>query len=171
MSDDDIPKAAALLKTESDKYLPFGPDVRVDPAKPRTKWPRFKLAGLELFILLVPAKEVYFAIDQDAAIVRGKTGLPFPSLPAFVQSPLDSNNALDLEDIIDAMDLSEEWAAENGVIVSDTPFPGIKASPKTHWERITRSKLRRLGKKYDPKIFATRYRMHNDPDPRTTGCL
>ena len=160
-----------MLEKRSDKYTPFKPDVRLDPAEPQTKWPRFKLVGLELFMLLVPASAACFPIDRDDAIIRGKTGLPFPSLPAFVQSLLDSNNALDLEDIIDAMDLSEEWAAQNGVIVSDESYPCIKASPRYHWEQITRSRLRRLGKKYDPKIFKTRYRMHNAPDPRTTGYL
>ena len=94
--------------------MPFAPDCRIAD-RPERKYPRFTLRSIRLFILLVPAEEVRFAIDDKDSIVRGKTGLLFPSLPAFVQSLLDSKNMLDLADLIDAMNLNEEWATENGV--------------------------------------------------------
>ena len=107
--------------------------------------------------------------------MRGeKTGLPFPSLPAFVQSLLDDvsiTSYADLADLVDAMDLSEEWAAANGVKVSDEPYPRTRYSPRKRWERITRTKQKRMGLKYDPRIYATRYRKHNERDPRMTGWL
>lgn len=120
---------------------------------------------------MVPADEVRFAIDKEDSIVRGKTGLPFPSLPAFVQSLLDSKNLLDLEDVIDAMNLDEGWAAANDVKISDQPYPEVQASPKWAWENSTRTRQARMGWKYDPKIYATRYRTHNERDPRETGDL
>ncbi len=110
-----------------------------------------------------------FAIDQEDSIVRGKSGLPFPSLPALVQSLLDSKNLLNLEDVIDAMNLEEDWAAANGVKISDQSYPGVRVSPKRAWERSTRTRQTRMGWKYDPKIYATRYRTHNERDPRKTG--
>ena len=165
-----LSKATSLLKDRSQKYVPFAPDCRVAD-QPISKWPRFKLVGIKLFVLLIPADEVRFAIDQEDSIVHGKTGLPFPSLPAFVQSLLDSKNHLDLEDIIDAMNLDEEWAAANGIKISDQPYPGVQMSPKRAWEKSTRTRQTRMGWRYDPKIYATRYRTHNDQDPRKTGDL
>ena len=162
--------ARDLLKVRSQKYTPFAPDCRVAD-EPLSKWPRFKLVGIRLFVLLVPADEVRFAINQESSIARGKTGLPFPSLPAFVQSLLDSHNLLDLEDIIDAMNLDEGWAATNGVEVSDQPYPEVQISPKDAWEESTRTRQTRMGWKYDPKIYATRYRRHKEADPRKTRNL
>ena len=115
-----LSKATDLLKHRPQKYVAFAPDCRVAD-QPLSKRPRFKLGGIKLFVLLVPADEVRFPIDKENGVVRGKTGLPFPSLPAFVQSLLDSKNLFDLEDIIDAMNLDEEWAATNGVKISDQP--------------------------------------------------
>lgn len=126
---------------------------------------------MKLFGLLFPADEVRFAIDQKDNIVRGKSSLPFPSLPAFVQSLLDSGNVLNLEDIIDAMNIEEDWAAVNRVEPSDQPYSGVRISPKRAWERSTRTRQTRMGWKYDPKIYATRYRTHKDRDPRKTGNL
>lgn len=97
------------------------------------------MVGIKLFVLLVPADEVRFAIDKEDSIVRGKTSLPFPSLPAFVQSLLDSKNLLDLEDVIDAMNLDVEWAAANNVKMSDQPYPEVRASPKWAWENSNKN--------------------------------
>ena len=162
--------AAELLRARSDKYIPFAPDCRIAD-KQEAKWPRFKLVGLKLFALLVPADAVHFPISPEDSIVRGKTGLPFPSLPAFVQSLLDSKNIVDLGDLVDAMNLDEGWAAANGVNVSGEPYPGVRISPLKEWEFLTRTKQSRMGWKYDPKLYATRYRMHNEPDPTTIGRL
>lgn len=165
-----IPRAEALIRAKPDIYIPFAPDVRLNPSDKGFHWTRFKCVDLCLFFLLVPAREVCIDIEKKASIVRGKTGLPFPSLPTFVQSLLDSHNLLDLEDIIDAMDLSEEWAAENGVNLPDGSYPGPH-SLKAQWERIARTKQKRMGLKYNPRIYASRYRRHRERDPRETGWL
>lgn len=126
-------------------------------------------------LLLVLARDVHVAIEKEDSIVRGKTGLPFPSLSVFVQSLLDAKDTMNLGDLIDAMNLTEEWAAANGVHVSDEPYdwpyPITEDTPKHHWERLTRTKKIRMGLKYDPIIYATRYRRHNECDPRRTGWL
>lgn len=165
-----LSKATDLLKERSQTYIPFAPDCRA-VEEPSSKWPRFKLVDVKLFVLLVPADEVRFAVDGEGSIVRGKTGLPFPSLPAFVQSLVDTKNFVDLEDLIDAMNLPEDWAAANGVEISDKSYPGVRVSPKEVWERSTRTRQTRMGWKYDPKIYATRYRRHKERDPRETGKL
>ena len=99
-----------------------------------SKWPRFKVDGTTLFVLLVPADEVRFAINKEDSIVHGKPGLPFPSLPAFVQSLLDSKN------LIDAMNLDDDCAAVNGVEVSGQPYPEVQISPKEAWEESIRTR-------------------------------
>jgi len=156
--------AKSLLKARPQNYTSFAPDCRVADEQ-QSKWPRFKVVGVQLFTLLVPADEVRFSIEQENSVVRGKTGLPFPSLPAFVQSLLDSKNLTDLADLIDGMNLDEDWAAKNGVEVSDQPYPEVLASPKWAWEKFTRSRHTNMGWKCDPKIYATRYRKHGDRDP------
>jgi histidinol dehydrogenase len=40
-------------------------------------------------------------------------GLPYPKLEIYAQSFLDTYNVMALTDLIDAMDLSEEWGAEH----------------------------------------------------------
>ncbi|KAL9630490.1 MAG: hypothetical protein Q9164_006386 [Protoblastenia rupestris] len=147
------------------------PEDFEEPNRPTSKWPRFKLVGIKLFILLVPADGVRFAIDQEGSKVRGETGLHFPSLPAFVQSLLDYKNLLSLEDLIGAMNLDEDWATANNVKVSDQSYPEVHISPKYAWEKSTGMRQIRMGCKYDPKIVATRYRRHGGRDPRETGNL
>ena len=93
------------------------------------------------------------------------TGLPFPSLPAFVQSLLDSQNLLNLEGLIDAMNLGEDWAAKN-VKFAGQSYPEVQISPKYAWELSTRTRQTRIGCEYDPKIHVTRYRRHRERDPR-----
>ena len=66
------------------------------------------------------------------------------------------------------MNLEEGWAAANGVEVSDQSYPDVQISPKAAWERTRQA---RMGWKYDPKIYATRYRRHGEADPRKTGSL
>jgi len=160
-----------MIRARPEKYIPFAHDVRWESDDPICRWTRFKCVGLGLFFLLVPAREVCVAIEKEDSIVRGKTGLPFPSLPVFVQSLLDARMITDLADLIDAMDLSEEWATINGVHVSDKPYPNSTLTPKSLWERFTRTKQKRMGLKYNPRINATRYRRHNERDPRKTGWL
>ena len=171
LSDSVISRAEALIRARPDEYIPFAPDVRLEPDDPQCRWARFKPVGLSLFFRLVPAGELHIAIEKQGSIVRGKTGLPFPSLPVFVQSLLDAGNMLDLEDLVDAMDLSEEWATGNGVHLSYEKYPGSRSSPGKEWEWLTRTKQKRMGLKYNPRIYATRYRRHRERDPRKTGWL
>ena len=122
-------------KARPEMYLPFATDRQCDLANAQSKRPCFKVFGLRLSIWLVPANEVHFVIDTDDAIVRKKTDLPFPSLPALVESLLKSGNILDLEELTDATSLREK--SDNGVDVSDELYAdGGGASPKDCWERI-----------------------------------
>ena len=120
---------------------------------------------------LVPALLVYIAIEKEDSFVRGKTGLPFPSLPMFVQSLLDAKNIMDLGDLVDTMSLSEEWASTNGVYLLDIAYPDAQIPLRSQWERLLRTKQKRMGRKYDPRRYATRYRRHNERDRGKIGWL
>ncbi|KAL8705217.1 MAG: hypothetical protein Q9201_001673 [Fulgogasparrea decipioides] len=170
LSDTAVPQAEALIRNRPDKYIPFAPDCRFLDLQ-QSRWTRFKCVGLGLFFLLVPAREVCVDIEKEGSIVRGKTGLPFPSLPVFVQSLLDADNIGDLEDLVDAMDLPEEWAVANGVQLSETRYADSEVCPRSQWKWLTRTKQKRMGLKYNPKVYATKYRKHKSRDPGLTGWL
>jgi hypothetical protein len=158
-----LQKGKELIQANADRYLPFAPKILNNPAEPICKYPRFKLTGLQLFFLLVPSEAVHFSFDEPDCIVRGKTGLPLPALKPFVQSLLDSNNLVDLEDAVDGMDIQEEWAAEVNLKLTN--------HQREWWERIARTKQSRMGGKFDTKYYATRYRYHGDRDPTEDSWL
>lgn len=105
-----------------------------------------------------------------------------------MQSLLDTKNGVDLEDLIDGMDILEEWGEQNldleghtdtkwleGIIdtllkdgrdemsiwVDPDPVPRRQI-----WQEVIRNKHRRMGWKYPPEIYATRFRRHGSKDPR-----
>jgi hypothetical protein len=121
-------------------------------------------------------------------------GLQYPKLDIFTQSLIDTNDGVALNDLVDGMDLSEDWGNEhldlsglsdagwmqwkNDSIVAaekynrldeemDDDYIAKGFSRKETWERVTRSKQHRCGFKHPTEIFATKFRAHNSPDPRT----
>lgn len=119
--------------------------------------------------------------------------MPYPKFNLYVQRAIDTKDGVELQDLIDGMDLSEEWGEENLnldgttdtdwlenyyqafcadfrergkdemlVFINPTPTSGRQI-----WERSVRNKQRRLGWKYSPERYATRYRKHGSTDPRT----
>lgn len=116
-------------------------------------------------------------------------GLPYPKLPVYVQSAIDSKSLLDLEELVDGMNLAEEWGhreldleghtdtkwledyaqafRDDGV---DEMFIFVDPTPvsrKEIWTHAVRNKHRRLGWKYSPETHATRYRKYGSKDPRS----
>lgn len=106
-----------------------------------------------------------------------------------MQSLLDTKSGVDLEDLIDGMDLSEEWGEQNldleghtdtewleGIIDAlqkdgrDEMSIWIDPDPvprRQLWQEFVQNKQRRMGWKYPPEIYATRFRRHGSKDPRT----
>ena len=116
-------------------------------------------------------------------------GLPYPKLPVYVQSAIDSKSLLDLEELIDGMDLAEEWGYRELDLGSHTDTKWLEdyaqafrddgvdemfifvdptpVSRKEIWTHAVRNKHRRLGWKYSPETHATRYRKYWSKDPRS----
>ncbi|KAI1925878.1 hypothetical protein LOZ65_002689 [Ophidiomyces ophidiicola] len=103
-------------------------------------------------------------------------------------SLIDTRNLLDLEDLVDGMDLSEDWGRENLnldgnkdsdwaqnyiEVLKDNGVENmwilIDANPSPRrelWKKCVQSKQRRMGWKYSPEIYATRFRKFGSKDPR-----
>ena len=119
-------------------------------------------------------------------------GLPYPKLHLFVQSTIDTHDAVALADVIDGMDLSEQWGfanldltrqedarwaqwanarMEEIVKTTGTTFfdriPTGRFDRKAIWQDSVARKQSRGGWKYPKKLYATRFRMHGSQDPRT----
>lgn len=119
-------------------------------------------------------------------------GLPYPTLEMFAQSLLDTNDMVALTDLVDGMDLTEQWGSEylkldaendlawtlrkNEKIRASIPFSPysclmeLGAKPvnlRESWNTIVHTKTRRLGAELPEEYFATRFRARGSPDPRS----
>ncbi|KAH6850468.1 hypothetical protein B0I37DRAFT_114946 [Chaetomium sp. MPI-CAGE-AT-0009] len=153
-------------------------------------YPLFKLKHAAFTFSLVPDSEPYIDCDP-AKCERSHGGIPYPKLEQFAQSLLDTQNYAGLEDLIDAMDLDEEWGyanldldrvpieyirRKNELICESRPgLPGLMAalslSPdaRREWTRAVLGKVARMTPKYSEAIYATRFRLKGSPDPRLDG--
>ncbi|KAF6225244.1 hypothetical protein HO133_010441 [Letharia lupina] len=59
-----------------------------------------------------PARPGVKEMLEPARFELGQTGIPVPKLVVFAQSLLDTNNGVDLEDLVNGMNLSMEWGEE-----------------------------------------------------------
>lgn len=169
---------------------------RIYPPRPLYQWsllhtfPRFKVKGKALCFTLIPADDAH--IDCiPSNVERSQTGLPYPTLEIFAQSLLDTNDETALTDLIDGMDLTEQWGlehlelnAENDLAWTRRKNEKIRASVpltpdscllelqtgainlKETWSSIVRTKERRIGAELAGGHFVTRFRGRGDGDPR-----
>ncbi|KAJ9222237.1 hypothetical protein DTO169C6_5366 [Paecilomyces variotii] len=181
-------EAVQLFMSSSDLLEPCGPLPLKRPDSLNHKYPRFKAIGRTDFWLLVPAS--YYNIDcRPENVEWSKGGLPFPKLEVYAQSLIDIKNGVDLQDLIDAQDLSVEWGEENLNLEGSTCVEWAKrridalkedgvpahfifidptpVSRRKIWQEYVENKQKRMGWKYPPEIYATRWRRHGSKDPRT----
>ncbi|RMD41139.1 hypothetical protein DV735_g4012, partial [Chaetothyriales sp. CBS 134920] len=157
----------------------------------QTVFPRFRFLGLNLFFRIVPGK-LYLLDVRPENIERSYTGLPYPRLAHLAQGLLDTFNGVDLEDLVDGMNLSMEWGDDNldleGPVSAEwaiwkaNTIAGGKALPddipmyaenppsrRDVWSDLLDpdKKRRRMGFKYPPEIYETRFRLKGSRDPRS----
>ncbi|KKZ59964.1 hypothetical protein EMCG_00804 [[Emmonsia] crescens] len=186
-----VEKAAQIFKSEHSQIYQTYPPDRLQSGSLLHTFPRFKIIGVSLFFTIIPEEDVYLQCIPSN-IERSQTGLPYPCLPIFAQSLLDTDDEITLTDLIDAMDLSEEWGTENLNLdgTNDTSWALEKnekirasvplantsfllellvrpANKKETWMRIVRTKASRIGIEMPKEVFATRFRPHDDVDPRS----
>ena len=176
------------MKEHPDGYTQVRPSqfaLRV-PDTIQYKYPRFKCNGNWVCFTLLSSQYCHISCESSN-IQWSKNQLPYPTLRAFAQSLIDTNNGVDLEDLVDGMDLSLEWGhnhldlegsfdTEWAKWVIDTQlkdgedpmFIWRSTEPKSRrslWEEAVNNKKKRLGRKYSPTIYATRFRKHGAKDP------
>ena len=123
---DQVENAADLFHQSPDVFESFGPSALKRVAGLEDYYPRFKFVGLRLFFILMSDHACH--LDCRSANIEHSTsrGIPFPTLPVYAQSLLDSLNIVDLEDLIDGMNLTPEWGEEH---------LDLEGTPDTQWGR------------------------------------
>jgi hypothetical protein len=154
-------------------------------------YPRFKFVGLKLAFVITSDKAFHFECNPKHIEASGNS-IPYPKLEIFAQSLLDIYDGGNLEDLIDGALLSQAWGVKNleltgcadedwwcwrheelakrrGKAASMT-VPNLKflrTSKRNYWLRISSkdAKRRRLGVKYPPELYITRFHKRKRDDP------
>jgi hypothetical protein len=124
------------------------------------------------------SSEACHLIVKSENIVFSPMGPPYPTLPVYAQSLLDSRNGVNLDDLIDSMNLTPEWGEENlnvnGTVDADWIWwksnlarGSNPDSRREIWTTQTSQEAKRARQtwKYEPDR-ATRFRKAGRKDPR-----
>ncbi|KAL4917281.1 hypothetical protein BDW62DRAFT_87128 [Aspergillus aurantiobrunneus] len=183
-------EAVELLKSDPhDKtYQPWMAESFFPGSLAHT-WPRFKLRGVSLRFQIFPSNDSHFDIYE---VDRSPSGLPYPKLESYAQSLLDTRRIVGLADLVDGMNLSEEWGEKHldldkttdvvyaeqmdAKILASVPpgedpldYAGVpaQATPlREIWQEIVRGKERRISVELPVGYFATRFFAHGQGDAR-----
>ncbi len=138
------------------------PDIRILTTDALlASYPCFKFITLRLFVALVPAESFHLPLAVPCVIVRSeRRSLPYPSFAALAQSLLDSEKFADLADLVDGMERTAEWAAGVGLRLWDDSCLASCNSLQEKWATLRATKQKRMGFKYDPKYYKTRFILH-----------
>ena len=151
-----------------DEYERLPPRKTWNPLDPIEEYARFQRKGYALEIFVVSASTVCLEPafeDTNGILVSEESGLPFPRLKHFVQSALDSGLSSLADDLVDGMNLTEEWGAKVGLHFGQVTLRnGNVSDQQKFWIWLICSKQKRMGIYYDPKVYASKYRMHREGD-------
>ncbi|KAI1925913.1 hypothetical protein LOZ65_002725 [Ophidiomyces ophidiicola] len=188
---DSLEKASQIFasKPHNEVYQSF-PDRRSQLGCLYHTFPRFKIRGVSLYFVLIPAEDAHLECIHSN-IERSQMGLPYPKLPIFAQSLLDTNSEVTLTDLIDGMNLTEEWGLQNLNLdgtndlfwasrknkkirssVPLTDYSGLlelstRATSKMEtWKRIVGTKQCRIGLEPPKEYYASRWFAKTSGDPR-----
>ncbi|RDL37583.1 uncharacterized protein BP5553_05016 [Venustampulla echinocandica] len=187
---DKLEHAASLFQTGRllEHYDPTSPRT-VQPHSLYHTFPFFKRKGFFMWIVLVPSWDCQLECIPEN-FERGHAGVPYPRLEVFTQSLLDTSD-FNLVDLVDGMDLTEEWglanlrlegtpdaayiAKKNEAIRSSIPLTDtscileLGTNPQERirtWQEVVRSKSARIGLEFPKEFYATRFRLKGSQDPR-----
>lgn len=186
-----VGQAAELLQSEpyATQYRLVKPWPYYSPCSLIHTYHRFKSRGINHYFFLVPSIDMH--IDTDPSnFTRSPRGLPYPKLDVFIQSCLDTYDMLQLCDVIDGTNVSEEWG-ENNLDLEGTndvewakeknkrgeEFGGKWAhtlfawegrrNKREMWQSLVRTKEDRLDWTKPKDVFITQHRVIGAPDPWT----
>ncbi|KAE8316493.1 hypothetical protein BDV41DRAFT_562130 [Aspergillus transmontanensis] len=131
--------------------------------------------GINHYFFLVPSVDVH--IDcEPSNFIRSPRDLPYPKLDVSIQSCLDTCDLLQLYDVIDGTNVSEEWG-ENNLDLKGTndEFGGKWAhslfawggqrNKREMWKSLVHTKGDRLDWTTPKDVFITQHRVIGAPDP------
>ncbi|EEH49270.2 uncharacterized protein PADG_05349 [Paracoccidioides brasiliensis Pb18] len=105
---------------------------------------RYKSKVINHLFFLIPSIDVH--IDYDPSdFTRSPRGLPYPKLEVFIQSCLDTYNLLQLCDVIDGTNVSEEWREKH---------LGLEGTNDVEWAREKNKRGLEFGGKWAHAAFA-----------------
>lgn len=140
--------------------------------------------------MLVPSEDAHIVISPDN-LTRSIRGLPYPKLGVFIQSCLERAEKLELDDVIDGSNVSEQWGEEfldlegtndinwaermhqKGVEFAKGDrdlerwvfFRTVDFSKRELWQEAVRNKGRMRGLDKPGSVFLTQYRAIGSSDP------
>jgi hypothetical protein len=151
--------------------------------------PRFTLKGVNFFFILTPTFEC--RIDgAPEQCERSIQEIPYPKLEQFAKGLLDTQQYADLSDLVDGMNLDEEWGEahlqfdqpapidyiqkKNEMILESLPgrpsallaLLSEKPNPREIWRHIVRTKGKRISDELPGHRYVTRFRKVGSRDPR-----
>ncbi|KAK7954632.1 hypothetical protein PG996_015441 [Apiospora saccharicola] len=189
--EDKLDDAAGLFKSEplSQSYEPWPVNEPISKDLLHI-FPRFHLKGVHFVFSLVSDRDWLVDCDETKC-EKSFMGLPYPKLEYWAQSLLDTQRFGDLEDLIDGMNLSEEWGEEHldldrtanvdyakwkneqiRASIPETPYSVLKemseyARPlRPVWQKAVRGKKSRIGPELPEGHYHTRFYPISQGDPR-----
>lgn len=154
---------------------------------------RYQIRDLPHIFVIVPSRDVHLDCRPNK-IVRSLRGLPYPNLEDFFQSCLDRRDEIELTDLIDGTNVTNDWGEShldlNGShdvewaremkrrtdewdprVEGTSPpidyWPTRPLSKREFWQELVQTKMDRLDWSRPPEIFLTQYRIRNSSDPWT----
>lgn len=148
------------------------------------------MKGVSLHFIFIPAEDAHLDCTPKN-IERSQMDISYPKLPVFAQSLLDTYDDVALSDLIDGMNLSDSWGAENLDLSGTTDvawarrknekirasvpatenrfFLEVSERPQSRmklWRSLVSTKENRMGVELPKGYYYTRFYPYNQGDPR-----
>ncbi|KAH9207029.1 hypothetical protein DL95DRAFT_469066 [Leptodontidium sp. 2 PMI_412] len=134
-----LEKSLALLTAEPyDQKLEICQHLMPQIESLLRTFPRFKFKGVNLWFDLIPSDDAH-VVCEASNFERSSMGLPYPKLEVFAQSLLDTHSRVALNDLVDGMDLPEEWGEENLDLSGTVDLPWAERKNKKIKESVENS--------------------------------
>jgi len=111
-------KAKALINSRPGMYKAIVPRIPFQTDRMHHLFPRYRCIASDIFFVLTTSQASHIQCVPEN-IVHSPMGLPYPKLPIFAQSLIDTQNATDLADLVDSQGLSLEWGRQNLALEGD----------------------------------------------------
>ena len=154
-------------------------------------YPHLKMKGVRFSLFVAPSSEYFVSGFGPDKFERSRFQVPYPKLEYFVQGMMDTQNWVGVQELVDGMDLTEEWgegwldldkpgeveyakSKNERILGSMSKFPeaiptSLSEGPidlRARWQRIVRGKERRIDILAPKGKYITKYRKTGSQDPR-----